>query len=108
LLLFIYYSTTLDNTDISISNKNKTFVSTSDIEAYNKETLNDKIYKLTTTNIQLMVNKIKIEKAKVNLEVDKTQLFDKKNSLIAKKKELRAEIATLNTTGSSNVSIRRH
>ncbi len=61
----------MDNTDISISNKGKTLVSTNDIEAYNKKTLDDKIRRLITTNAQLMADKMKIEKTKVNLEIDK-------------------------------------
>ncbi len=108
LFLFVYYSTTLDNTDISISDKGKAFVSTNGVEAYNKETLGDKICRLTVANVQLVVDKIETEKAKVNLEVNKVQLFDEKNSLIAKRKELRTEIAVLNVAGFSNVLARRH
>ncbi len=105
MLLFVYYSIALNNTDISTSGKNKAPISTNNIEAYNKETLNDKICKLTTTNIQLMIDKIEIEKAKVNLEANKIQLFGEKNSLIVKRKELQAEIAILNI---SNISTRRY
>jgi len=50
LLLFVYYLTTLNNTNIFISNKGKTSASTNDVKTYNKETLGDKIRKLTTTN----------------------------------------------------------
>jgi len=96
LLLFIYYSITLDSTDISTLGKGKTPTSTNGIEAYNKETLGDEICKLTTANTQLVTDKIKTEKARVNLEVDKIQLLNKKNSLVAKRKELRAEITILN------------
>ncbi len=71
LLLFIYYSTILNNTDISISNKSKTFISTNNIEVYNKKILGDEIYKLITTNVQLVADKIKTEKVKVNLKTDK-------------------------------------
>ncbi len=56
---------------MSILNKSKMFVSTNNIEIYNKEILSDKIHRLTTINIQLIIDKIKIEKVKVNLEVDK-------------------------------------
>ena len=105
LLLFVYYSTTLDNTDISILNKSKTFISTNDIEVYNKEALDDKIRRLTIANTQLITDKIETEKVKVNLEVDKVRLFGEKNSLVAKREELRAEIAVLNAT---NVPIRSH
>ncbi len=71
---------------MSTSSKGKTSASTNDIEAYNKETLDDKIRKLTTTNVQLIINKIETEKTKINLETDKIRLFDKKNSLVVKKK----------------------
>ena len=71
MLLFVYYSTILDNTDISTSNKNKASVSTNGIEAYNKETLGDKIRKLIIANTQLITNKMKTEKTKINLEADK-------------------------------------
>ena len=97
--MFIYYSTILDNTDISILSKGKTPVFTNGIEVYNKEALGDEIRKLTIVNIQLVTNKIKTEKARVNLEVDKMRLFGEKNSLIVKKEELQAEIAMLNAVG---------
>ncbi len=106
MLLFVYYSTTLDNTNISILNKGKTPVSTNDIKTYNKETLNDEICRLIIINVQLIADKIEIEKTKVNLETDKTRLFNKKNSLIAKRKELRAKIAALYTAELSNILIR--
>jgi len=95
----------LDNTNISTLGKGKAPVSTNDIEAYNKETLNNEIRKLTATNTQLMTNKIKTEKTKVNLETDKIQLLDEKNSLVIKKEELWAEIAALNII---NVLVRSH
>jgi len=41
----------LDNIDISTLNKGKTSASTNGVEAYNKEALSDKIYRLTATNI---------------------------------------------------------
>ncbi len=69
--MFIYYSIVLDNTDIFISNKDKTPVFTNGVKAYNKETLNDKIRILITTNIQLVTNKMETEKIKVNLETNK-------------------------------------
>ncbi len=108
MLLFVYYSTALDNTDISTSNKGKTPISTNDIEAYNKETLDDEIRKLTTANVQLMVNKIETKKTKVNLETNKVRLLGEKNSLVVKRKKLRTEITTLNIAGPSNVSTREH
>jgi len=95
----------LDNTDISISSKNKASISTSGVEVYSKETLGDKIRRLTIANAQLMANKIETKKAKVNLEVDRARLFDEKNSLIAKKEKLQTEIAVLNIAGLSNVPI---
>ncbi len=63
-------------------------VLTSNIEAYSKEALNNKICRLIAANTQLMVNKMKTEKAKVNLKADKIKLFGKKNSLVVKRKEL--------------------
>ncbi len=108
MLLFICYSITLDNTDISTLNKGKAPVSISGVEAYSKEALGDKIRKLITTNVQLIVNKTETEKAKINLKTDKVRLFDKKNSLVVKKEEFRTEIATLYAAGLSNVLIRRH
>ena len=108
LLLFVYYSTTLDNTDISTSNKGKTFISINDVETYNKKTLDNKIYRLTATNVQLIADKTETEKTKVNLKTDKIQLFGKKNSLVAKKKEFRIEIVVLNVTGLPNVPVCRH
>ena len=108
MLLFVYYPITLDNTDIFTSNKGKTSVSTNNIEAYNKETLDDKIHRLTITNVQLITNKIKTEKIKINLETDKIRLLSKKNSLVVKRKELRTKIIVLYAAGSSNVPIRRY
>ncbi len=98
----------MDNTDISTSSKSKAPASINNIEAYSKKALGDKIRRLITTNVQLMVDKTETEKAKVNLEVDRIRLFGKKNSLIAKKKELRAEIVALNVVGPPNISIHRH
>ena len=105
MLLFVYYSTTLNNTNISILSKDKAPVSINGIEAYNKKTLNDEIRRLIAINVQLMINKIETEKVKVNLETDRIQLFNEKNSLVVKREEFRAEIATLNITGYSNVLI---
>ena len=56
---------------MSTSNKGKTPASTNDVEAYSKEALDDEIRRLTTTNVQLVTDKIKTEKAKVNLEINK-------------------------------------
>ncbi len=81
---------------------------TNDIKTYNKKTLNDKIYRLTTINVQLITNKMKTEKIKVNLETNKAQLFDKKNFLIAKRKKLRIKIVILNIAGPFNISIHNH
>ena len=105
MLLFVYYSTILNNTDISTLGKGKTPASTNNIETYNKETLGDEIRRLITTNTQLISDKIETEKAKVNLKADKIQLFNKKNSLVVKKKEFKAEIVALNTI---NTPIRNH
>ncbi len=98
----------MDSTDISTSGKGKAPVFTSGVEAYSKEVLGNKICRLTTVNVQLVIDKIKTEKVKVNLKVDKIQLFDKKNSLVAKREELRTEIVVLNAAGSSNVLVRRY
>ncbi len=93
---------------MSTSGKSKTPAFTNSIEAYNKETLGDKIRRLTTANVQLITNKMETEKAKVNLEANRARLFNEKNSLITKKKELRTEIIILNATRLSNVLIRGH
>ena len=98
----------MNNTDISTSSKGKAPIFINGIKAYNKETLNDEICRLITTNIQLIINKMESEKVKVNLKTDKIQLFGKKNSLVVKKKELRTEIIILNVAGPSNVPIRRY
>ncbi len=108
LLLFVYYSTALDNTDISTSGKSKASVSTSGVEVYSKEVLSDEIRRLIATNAQLMTNKIKTKKAKVNLEADRMRLLGEKNSLVVKRKEFRTEIVTLYTAGPSNVPVRRY
>jgi len=91
---------------MSTSNKDKTPVSTSGIEAYIKEQLAVEIQRFTTVNVQLMTDKMKIERTKVNLEADRVQLLKEKNSLVAKRKELRVEIATINAIGSFNASVR--
>ena len=95
----------MDNTDISILSKGKASVSTNNIEVYNKEVLDDEICRLTTTNVQLVIDKIKTEKVKINLETNKVQLFGEKNSLVVKKEELRVEIAALNVAGPFNVPV---
>ena len=82
-----YYSTVLNNTDIFISNKGKTLISTNSVEVYTKEQLATEIQRFTIANIQPMTDKIETEKTKVNLEIDKIRLLKKKNSLIVKKKE---------------------
>ncbi len=71
MLLFVYYPTILNNINISISDKGKTLIFTNDIEAYSKKTLSNKICRLTTTNIQLITNKIKTKKTKINLKPNK-------------------------------------
>jgi len=88
-----------------ILGKGKAPAFTNGVEAYNKEILDDEIRRLTTTNVQLMTNKMETEKAKVNLEVDRTRLFDKKNSLVVKREELRVKIVVLNAV---NVLVRSH
>jgi len=108
LFLFICYSTTLDNTDISTLGKGKALAFINGIEAYNKEILSNEIRRLIITNVQLMADKIKTKKAKVNLKADKVQLLSKKNSLVVKREKLRAEITTLYAAGPSNIPIRRY
>ncbi len=98
----------LDNIDIFILNKGKTFVFTNSIEVYNKKAVDDEIYKLIAANVQLMIDKIEIEKVRVNLEADRTQLFGKKNSLVVKREEFRVEIVVLNVIELFNVSIYGH
>ncbi len=93
---------------MSILGKGKASASTSGVEAYSKETLGDKICRLTTANVQLMADKTETEKARVNLEADKIQLFGEKNSLVAKREEFRAEIAVLNAAKPPNVPVRGH
>ena len=93
---------------MSISSKGKTPVSTSSVKAYSKEALGDEICRLIVVNVQLVADKMEIEKAKVNLEADRIRLFDKKNSLVVKREELRVEIVVLNAAGLSNVSIRSY
>ncbi len=102
----MYYSTALDNTDISTSSKGKTPASTNGVEAYTKEQLTTKIQRLTIANIQLMTDKIKTEKTKVNLEADRARLLEEKNFLVIKREELRVEIAAMNAAGSSNAPVR--
>jgi len=99
----VCYSSALDSTDISTSGKGKTPASTSGVEAYSKEALSDKIRRLTTTNTQLVADKMETEKARVNLETDRARLLSEKNFLVAKREELRAEIATLNA---ANIPVR--
>ena len=91
-----------------ILSKGKTLTSINGVEAYNKEVLNDEIRKLTIVNVQLIIDKMKIEKARVNLEADRIRLFGEKNSLVAKRKELRAEIAILNAAGPLNILVCGH
>ncbi len=98
----------MNNIDISISNKSKTFISTNDIEIYIKEQLVAEIQRFTITNVQLMTNKMETERIKVNLEADRARLLEKKNSLVVKREELRAEIVTLNVAGFFNVLVRRY
>ncbi len=90
---------------MSTLGKGKAPASTSGVEAYSKEALDDEIRRLIATNVQLITNKIEIEKTRVNLEADRVQLFDKKNSLIVKRKELRAKIVVLNV---ANVPVRSY
>jgi len=61
------------------------------------------IQRFIATNIQLVTDKIKTEKAKVNLETDKIRLLKEKNSLVVKREKLRTEIAVINAVGSFNI-----
>ncbi len=76
----------MNNTDISILSKGKALVSTSGIEVYIKEQLTIEIQRFTTTNVQLMIDKIKTERTKVNLEADRIRLLKKKELLDRQKK----------------------
>ncbi len=96
----------MNNTNIFISSKGKTSISTNGIEAYTKEQLVIEIQRFITVNVQLMIDKIEAERTKVNLEINKVRLLEEKNSLVIKKEEFRAEIAVMNTVGFFNVSIR--
>ncbi len=105
LLLFVCYSTALDSIDISTSDKGKTSISTNDVEVYSKEVLGDEIRRLIAANIQLITDKMEIEKTRVNLEANRIRLFSEKNSLVVKREEFRAEIVILNAV---NIPIRGH
>ena len=93
---------------MSTLGKGKAPVSTNGVEIYSKETLGEKIYRLTTTNAQLITDKIKTEKVRVNLKIDRVRLFGEKNSLVVKREELRAKIVMLNVAGSFNIPVHRH
>ncbi len=108
LLLFVCYSTALDNTDISTSSKDKTSVSTNGIEVYIKEQLAVEIQRFIIANAQLMTDKMKTEKTKVNLEADRVRLLEEKNSLVVKREEFRVEIAAINAARLSNVLVYSH
>ncbi len=105
MLLFVCYSTALDSIDISTSDKGKTSISTNDVEVYSKEVLGDEIRRLIAANIQLITDKMEIEKTRVNLEANRIRLFSEKNSLVVKREEFRAEIVILNAV---NIPIRGH
>jgi len=83
---------TLDNNGISTSGKGKVSASSSGIKAYSKEALREEIYRLTTTNVQLVNDKLNIEAAKTKLEADKMKLINKKNIFVAKREELRVKL----------------
>jgi len=105
---YSYYSTTLDNINIFTSNKNKTPASINSVETFTNKKLTAKIQRLSTTNVQLITDKMETEKIKINLETDRIRLLNKKNSLIAKKEELRTEIAVLNITRLFNILVRSY
>jgi len=98
----------LDNIDVSTLGKDKTPISTNDVETFIKEQLAIEIQRLSTTNIQLVTDKIETKKVKVNLEPDRTRLLKEKNSLVVKREKLRIEIVVINATKSSNPPIRSH
>ena len=91
---------------MSTLGKDKASVSISGIESYTKEQLAVEIQRFSITNIQLMTDKMEIEKVKVNLEANRVRLFDEKNFLIIKREELRIEIVVLNVVRFFNVLIR--
>jgi len=102
----LYYSTILNNTDISTSNKDKTPILINNVEVYTKEQLTAENQRFTAANVQLMTDKMETERTKVNLKANKMRLLEKKNSLIVKREELRVEIATMNVIKSFNALIR--
>ncbi len=80
-------------------------VSTNEVETYIKEQLAIEIQRFIATNVQLITDKMKIERTKVNLKANKTQLLKEKNSLVVKKKKLRIEIVVINIVEFFNVLI---
>ena len=77
--------------------KGKRPTSTNGVEAYSKEQLAEEIRRLTTTNAQLVNDKLGIEVTNAKLEADKNRLINKKNIFIAKRKKLRTELAATRT-----------
>jgi len=54
--------------------------------------LGEEIRRFTTTNVQLINNKLNTEAAKTKLEADKAKLINEKNIFVAKREKLQAEL----------------
>jgi len=94
---------TLDSNGISTSSKAKTPALTNGVEAYSKEILREEIRRLTTTNAQLVNDKLAIKAVKIKLEVNKAKLINEKNILVTKRKELWAELTEAVVTSIINI-----
>ena len=101
----MYYSITLDNTNISTLGKGKVPVSVNSVESYIKEQLAIEIQRFSAVNVQLVNDKMETEKIKVNLEVDRVRLFNEKNFLVTKREEFQIEIVTLNVVELFNILV---
>jgi hypothetical protein len=78
-----------------ILSKGKITVSTSGVEVYSKEQLAEEICRFTTTNVQLVNDKLGTEATNAKLEADKSRLISKKNIFVAKREELRTELVAI-------------
>ncbi len=73
------------------------------MKTYNKEVLEEEIYRFITTNVQLVNDKLDIKAAKTKLEIDKARLINEKNIFVAKKEELRVELIETVITFITNI-----
>ena len=74
------------------TSKGKGPASTSGVEVYSKEQLAEEIRRLTTTNAQLVNDKLGTEATNAKLEADRNRLISEKNIFVAKREELRTEL----------------